>query len=107
MSDFKLLRRIIAPIALRQALPAYSTEVVLMLKSTSLAGLIGIVEMTGVAQKLGRKSLEDVGVLALAGVIYLIVSFIIILLMGLLERKLSPHLRVMPPRAQTPRTIVG
>jgi octopine/nopaline transport system permease protein len=46
-------------------------------------------------------------VLALAGVIYLVVSFIIILLMGLLERKLSPHLRVMPPRAQTPRTIVG
>jgi len=107
MSGFKLLRRIIAPIALRQALPAYSTEVVLMLKSTSLAGLIGIVEMTGVAQKLGRRSLEDVGVLALAGVIYLVVSFIIILLMGLLERKLSPHLGVMPPRAQTPRTIVG
>jgi octopine/nopaline transport system permease protein len=107
MSGFKLLRRIIAPIALRQALPAYSTEVVLMLKSTSLAGLIGIVEMTGVAQKLGRRSLEDVGVLALAGLIYLVVSFIIILLMGLLERKLSPHLGVMPPRAQTPRTIVG
>ncbi|CAM5773554.1 nopaline transport system permease protein NocM [Labrys miyagiensis] len=107
MSGFKLLRRIIAPIALRQALPAYSTEVVLMLKSTSLAGLIGVVEMTGVAQAIGRRTLHEVATLALAGIVYLAVGFVIILLLGWVERILSPHLRVMPPSAQTPRKIVG
>jgi octopine/nopaline transport system permease protein len=107
MSGFKLLRRIIAPSALRQALPAYSTEVVLMLKSTSLAGLLGVVEMTGVAQNIGRKTLHEVATLLLAGVVYLAVGFLIILLLGWFERLLSPHLRVMPPSAQTPRTIVG
>jgi octopine/nopaline transport system permease protein len=107
MSGFKLLRRIIAPSAIRQSLPAYSTEVVLMLKSTSLAGLIGVVEMTGVAQAVGRRTLHEVATLALAGVIYLAVGFLVILLLGWFERKLSPHLRVMPPSAQTPRTIVG
>jgi octopine/nopaline transport system permease protein len=35
------------------------------------------------------------------------VSFIVIQLLGLAERKLSPHLRFMPPSAQTARTIVG
>ena len=107
MSGFKLLRRIIAPSALRQALPAYSTEVVLMLKSTSLAGLIGVVEMTGVAQTIGRKTLHEVATLGLAGIVYLAVGFLVILLLGWIERMMSPHLRVMPPSAQTPRTIVG
>ncbi|MBP0581605.1 ABC transporter permease subunit [Labrys sp. LIt4] len=107
MSGFKLLYRIIAPIALRQALPAYSTEVILTLKSTSLAGLIGVVEMTGIAQKIGRQALLDVPVLALAGIIYIALSYVIIFLLGLAERQLSPHLRFMPPSAQTPRTIVG
>jgi octopine/nopaline transport system permease protein len=107
MSGFKLLRRIVAPSALRQALPAYSTEVVLMLKSTSLAGLLGVVEMTGIAQKIGRQTLHEVLTLCLAGIVYLVVGFLIILLLGWFERLLSPHLRVMPPSAQTPRTIVG
>ncbi|RFB75653.1 ABC transporter permease [Methylovirgula sp. 4M-Z18] len=107
MSGFKLLRRIIAPNALRQALPAYSTEVVLMLKSTSLAGLIGVVEMTGVAQAVGRRTLHEVATLALTGIIYLTVGFLAILALGWVERLLSPHLRFMPPSAQTPRTIVG
>jgi octopine/nopaline transport system permease protein len=92
---------------LRQALPAYSTEVVLMLKSTSLAGLLGVVEMTGVAQNVGRRTLHEVSTLCLAGVVYLAIGFLVILLLGWFERLLSPHLRVMPPSAQTPRTIVG
>jgi len=78
-----------------------------MLKSTSLAGLIGVVEMTGVAQTIGRKTLHEVATLGLAGIVYLAVGFLVILLLGWIERLMSPHLRVMPPSAQTPRTIVG
>lgn len=104
MSGFKLLRRIIAPNALRQALPAYSTEVVLMLKSTSLAGLLGVVEMTGVAQKIGRQTLHEVATLALAGIVYLTVGFLAILALGWLERILSPHLRARPVIDQAART---
>ncbi|MFX8278107.1 ABC transporter permease subunit, partial [Acinetobacter baumannii] len=52
MSGFLLLRRIIIPIAIRQALPTYSTEMVLMVKSTALASLVTVWEMTGIAQRL-------------------------------------------------------
>jgi octopine/nopaline transport system permease protein len=51
--------------------------------------------------------LPEVLTLCLAGIVYLVVGFLIILLLGWFERLLSPHLRVMPPSAQTPRTIVG
>jgi len=36
MSGFLLYRRIILPIAFRQALPAYGNEIILMVKATSL-----------------------------------------------------------------------
>eukprot|EP01132_Coremiostelium_polycephalum_P007180 gene7180-8842_t len=52
MSGFLLVRRIIGPIAFRHALPAYSTEIVMMVKSTALASLVTVWEVTGVAQRL-------------------------------------------------------
>ncbi len=42
-----------------------------------------------------------------SAMVYLAIGFIVILLLGWVERRMSPHLRVMPPSAQTPRTIVG
>ncbi|WP_207392970.1 ABC transporter permease, partial [Klebsiella pneumoniae] len=42
MSRWLLLRRIIAPVMLRYALPAYSTEAILLVKSTALASLVTV-----------------------------------------------------------------
>jgi len=100
MSGLLLLRRIIAPIALRQALPAYSTEIVLMVKSTSLASLITVWEVTGVAQRLIHTTYRPMEVFLVAAAIYLTVNFIIIRLLGLLEFILPPHLRARPAAAQ-------
>jgi octopine/nopaline transport system permease protein len=51
MSGLLLMRRIILPIALRQALPAYGNEMILMVKATSLASIITR-RVTGIAHKL-------------------------------------------------------
>jgi octopine/nopaline transport system permease protein len=96
MSRFMLLRRIIAPIALRQALPAYSTEIVLMMKSTALASLVTVWEVTGVAQRIISHTYRTFEVFLCAAAIYLVLNFIIIRLLGLLEHRLSPHLRDRP-----------
>jgi octopine/nopaline transport system permease protein len=99
MSGFLLLRRIIAPIALRQALPAYSTEIVLMVKSTSLASLITVWEVTGVAQRLIHETYRTFEVFLVAATIYLVVNFIIVRILALFEYSLSPHLRARPESA--------
>lgn len=102
MSGFLLLRRIIAPLALRAALPAYSTELVLMMKSTSLASLVTVWEVTGVAQRIIHSSYRTFEVFFCAALIYLVLNFIIVRALGLLEYRLSAHLRVRPrsqPRA--------
>jgi hypothetical protein len=46
------LRRIIWPIALRQGLAVYGREAILMIKATSLASIITLTELTGIARKL-------------------------------------------------------
>ncbi|TQY14630.1 ABC transporter permease subunit [Rhizobium sp. rho-1.1] len=96
MSGFLLVRRILAPIAFRHALPAYSTEIVLMLKSTALASLVTVWEVTGVAQRLISHTYRTMEVFLCAAVIYLVLSFIILQAFGLLEYRLSRHRRAAP-----------
>lgn len=98
MSGVTLYRRIIGPIALRQALPAYTSEVILMVKATSLASTITLMEITGLAQKLISESFRAVEVFLCAGAIYLAINFTLTALFGLLERWATPDL------AATPRT---
>jgi octopine/nopaline transport system permease protein len=104
LSGFSLLRRIIGPIALRQCLPAYSTEAVLLVKSTALASLVTVWEVTGVAQQIIQQTYRTTEVFICAALIYLFLNFVIVRLLGLLERRLSRHLRAMPVNA-APRAI--
>jgi octopine/nopaline transport system permease protein len=101
MSGFLLVRRILAPIAFRHALPAYSTEVVLMMKSTALASLVTVWEVTGVAQRLISQTYRTMEVFLCAAAIYLVLNFIVIQAMMLLERSLSKHRRAAPAPAKT------
>jgi octopine/nopaline transport system permease protein len=97
MSGFLLVRRIIAPIAFRHALPAYSTEIVLMMKSTALASLVTVWEVTGVAQRLISQTYRTMEVFLCAALIYLVLNFIILQAMNLLEYSLSRHRRAFAP----------
>ena len=96
MSGFLLFRRIIAPLALRAALPAYSTEIILMAKSTSLASLVTVWEVTGVAQRIITQTYRSMEVFICAAIIYLVLNFIIVRLFALAEHAVSPHLRRRP-----------
>ena len=96
MSGFLLFRRIIFPIAIRQALPAYGNEVILMVKATSLASTITIMEMTGVANMIMAENYRPMEAFIIAGSFYLILNFIMTRLIQLIEWKLSGHLR--PPK---------
>lgn len=96
MSGFLLFRRIIAPIALRYALPAYSTEIILMAKSTSLASLVTVWEVTGVAQRIITHTYRTTEVFLCAAVIYLAINYVIVKLFALAEYSLSGHERARP-----------
>lgn len=89
MSGFTLVCRILAPQALRQMLPAYSNEVILMVKSTALASTITMMEVTGLAAKLISATYRPVEIFICAGAIYLILNFVVTRIFKLLEYRLS------------------
>jgi len=93
MSGFLLATRITFPIALRQALPAYGNEIIIMLKATSLTSIITMMEVTGIAAKIISETFRTVEVFVAAGAIYLALNFVITRFVAALEWALSPHLR--------------
>lgn len=99
MSRRTLLQRVIAPIALRQCLPAYSTELVLLVKSTALASLVTVWDVTGVAQQIIQRSYRTMEVFVCAAAIYLVLNFLLVRAVAMLEHRLSPHLRKRPSQA--------
>lgn len=99
MSGWLLFRRIVAPIALRQALPAYGNEVILMVKATSLASMVTLVEVTGLAARIISTTYRVFEAFAVAAAIYLAINVAIARAVAALEWWLSPHLRGAPPPA--------
>jgi ABC-type arginine transport system permease subunit len=96
MSRPLLFRRIVFPIALRHALPAYSTEMISMVKATALVSLVTLWDVMSVALKIRNDTLVTYLPLLIAGVIYFAVNLVIGVAFLALERRLSPHLRGRP-----------
>ncbi|QWA10588.1 ABC transporter permease subunit [Sodalis ligni] len=106
MSRWVLVRRIIGPIALRYALPAYSTEAILLVKSTALASLVTVWDVTGVAQQIIQRTYRTMEVFVCAAVIYLLLNFILVRLFAAWEKRLSHHLRPRPALADNSDTLL-
>ncbi len=100
MSGVLLFRRIVGPIALRNALPAYGNEIILMVKATSLASMVTLVEVTGLAARIISTTYRVFEAFAVAAVIYLALNSAIARAIALMEWRLSPHRRGAPAPAQ-------
>jgi len=77
------------PIAIRQSLPAYGNEIILMMKGTSLASTVTIMDLTGVAKYIISTTFRPVEVFIVAGGIYLFMTFVIHNIIKYLEKKYS------------------
>ena len=77
------------PIVIKQSLPAYGNEMILMLKGTSLASTVTLLDLTGVAKHIISTTFRPVEVFIVAGSIYLLMTFIIHNFIKILEKKLD------------------
>lgn len=102
MSRWLIFRRIIVPQGLRVALPAYGNEIILMTRSTALASVITLMEVTGIASKIISETFRAVEVFICAGAIYLILNFAISRVIALVERRLSPQTRELAASTAVP-----
>ena len=86
MSRSKALLHIMLPRAARIGLPAYSNEVILMLKASSLASTVTLLELTGMARTIIARTYLPVEIFFAAGMFYLAMSFVLVQGFKLLER---------------------
>lgn len=88
MSRSQALLHIILPRATRIGLPAYSNEVILMLKASALASTVTLLELTGMARTLNARTYVSMEFFFTAALFYLAITFVLINAFKLLERKL-------------------
>lgn len=79
---------IILPQVIKIILPAMSNEIISLIKTTSLAQIIGVTEMFSLAQKQASYSFSVIP-LCIAGGYYLIFVFIVSVILNKFERKLE------------------
>ncbi len=89
ISNKVIFYKIQIPIAIRQSLPAYGNEIILMMKGTSLASTVTIMDLTGVAKYIISTTFKPIEVFIVAGGIYLFMTFIIHNVIKFLEKKYS------------------
>ncbi|MDH3631522.1 MAG: ABC transporter permease subunit [Gammaproteobacteria bacterium] len=84
---------ITAPIAIRLSLPAYSNDVVSLMKSTALASTITLLDMTGIARTIVAETYAPYEVFLSLMVIYLVLTWMIQRSFGWIEKRMSRHVR--------------
>jgi len=84
---------ITTPIAIRLAIPAYSNDIVSLMKSTALASTITLLDMMGVARTIVAETFAPYEVFISLAVIYMVMTFFIQRGFGMFERYMSRYLK--------------
>ncbi|MCE1237321.1 MAG: amino acid ABC transporter permease [Hyphomicrobiales bacterium] len=77
LSAFATFRRIRLPIAVRLTLPALTSEAIMILKSSSLISVVGVVELTTMAKDLASSTYQPLPIFAAAGFVYLVINLVV------------------------------
>ena len=92
MSTFTAYRLVILPRAFSIALPAYSNEVIILMKGTALASTITMLELMGEAQLISSRTYKPIQVFVIAGIIYYLLTLVITWVFRVLERRYNRYL---------------
>lgn len=85
---YRLYRSIIIPYATPVVIPAFSNEFVILVKASSLASLITLMDITGIAAAIGSETFRPLTAFSVAALYYLAFNSLMIGLFSLAERKL-------------------
>ena len=83
---------IVAPIAIRLAIPAYSNDFISLMKSTALVSTITLLDMMGIAMTIYGETYAPYEVFISLAIIYMILTWIIQKAFGKFEKRMSRYL---------------
>lgn len=88
LTNYQAFMRIVLPQALRVAIPAIGMDLIGLLRSTSLASMVGVVDMVGYAQAIGSTTGHAIESYLILAIIFIILNFIIQIAFYFIDRKL-------------------
>lgn len=91
MSWWQIMRRIVLPQAFRTAFPPLSNSLIGLMKETSLASNVTVMEMLMSTQKIIARTYEPLALYIEVGLIYLMFSTILTKLQSIGEKKLNSY----------------
>jgi His/Glu/Gln/Arg/opine family amino acid ABC transporter permease subunit len=89
LSKGQAMAKIIFPQAIKNILPAIGNECIALLKETSVAGYVAIVDVTRAATNIRNKTFDAVNPIILLALIYLVIVVIMTKLLSVLEKRLN------------------
>jgi polar amino acid transport system permease protein len=89
MTPAQCMRRIILPQALRVVIPPIGNDFIAMLKDSSLVSLMGVMELSWRATKIGRRYFRSLETLSVAAVFYWVMTIILQAIQGRIEERLG------------------
>lgn len=89
LNYIQTMRLIILPQAVRNILPALGNEFIVLVKETSVAGVIAVTDLTKAAQYIGSRTWDILPPLIIAAACYLILVMGLTKLLGAFERRLA------------------
>ncbi len=87
MTHWQALWKVILPHAARRVIPSYGNEIILVLKGSSLASTITMMDLMGYAARLNSQTYDTLTVFTMAGLIYLLMTGILTLLIRVVEHR--------------------
>lgn len=89
----KIMRLVILPQALKIIIPPTGNHFIAMLKDSSLVSVVGVWELTYVASTVGNRDFRNMEMLITAAAIYWIMSIVLEIIQGRIERSCSQATR--------------
>jgi His/Glu/Gln/Arg/opine family amino acid ABC transporter permease subunit len=88
LSKAQAMAKIILPQAIKNILPAIGNECIALLKETSVAGYVAIVDLTRAATNIRNKTFDAVNPIIMLALVYLLLVVVMTKLLAVLERRL-------------------
>jgi polar amino acid transport system permease protein len=89
LTPFMTFRDVVFPQAFRVALPPLVNNIVSLLKDSSLAYTIGVVELTNIGNRIQSATFQPIPVFVTTAAIYLILTTVLTQISGAIERQLD------------------
>ncbi|MDI2591064.1 amino acid ABC transporter permease [Pseudomonas sp. 681] len=93
MGYWTCLKRIILPQAIRISLPPVGSRLIALIKDTSLASTITVVEMTRVAEQVGAATFRYMEMFLMIGMIYWLINQVLTLIQTYFEGRITRRYR--------------